>query len=121
MLLLISRGVLGLVGAIALLLAVVNLLTGGIPVADPVLPAGLAFGTLTLGAALWTTAPERWRALVVWLGVIAVGAAMAVFLVNMGGAALRDVLVYFGIPAAIVAVAALGVALGRVRAGALGN
>ncbi|HEY6608666.1 MAG TPA: hypothetical protein VI277_05665 [Candidatus Limnocylindria bacterium] len=117
----ISRGILGFVGAVALIFAVANLVTGGVPIADPVLPAGLAFGALTLGAALWTTAPERWRALVVWLGVIAVGVAIAVFVVNFGEAALRDVLVYFGIPAAIVALAAFGVAVGRLRAGPLGT
>ena len=119
MLLTIPRGILGFVGAVALIFAVANLVTGGVPIADPVLPAGLAFGALTLGAALWTT--ERWRALVVWLGVIAVGVAIAVFVVNFGEAALRDVLVYFGIPAAIVALAAIGVAGGRLRAGPLGT
>jgi hypothetical protein len=120
-LLTISRGILGFVGAIALVFGVANLVTGGVPIGDPVLPSGLAFGALTLGAALWTTAPERWRALVVWLGVIAVGVAIAVFVVNFGEAALRDVLIYFGIPAAIVALAAIGVAIGRLRAGPFGT
>ena len=104
-----------------LFFAVANLVTGGIPIADPALPGGLAFGASTLGAALWTTAPERWRAVVVWLGIIAVGIAIAVGVINFGDAALRDVLVYFGIPAAIVALAAIGVAIGRLRAGPLGT
>ena len=120
MVLLISRCVVGFVGAVALLFAVANLVTGGVPIADPVLPAGLAFGALTLGAALWTTAPERWRALVVWLGVLAVGVAIAVFVINFGEAALNDVLIYFGIPALIVALAAIGLVAGRLRAGAFG-
>ncbi len=121
MLLLISRGILGFVGSIALLFGVANLVTGGVPIGDPVLPAGLAFGALTLGAALWVTSPQRWRAIVVWLGILAVGVAIAVFVMNFGEAALQDVLVYFGIPAAIVALAAIGVAIARVRAGPLGT
>ena len=117
----VCRVIVGFVGAVVLFAAVANLVTGGIPIADPALPGGLALGASTLGASLWTTAPERWRAVVVWLGIIAVGTAIAVGVINFGDAALQDVLVYFGIPAAIVALAAIGVALGRLRAGPLGT
>ncbi|HEY6609327.1 MAG TPA: hypothetical protein VI277_09045, partial [Candidatus Limnocylindria bacterium] len=103
------------------LFAVANLATGGIAIDDPPAPGGLALGASTLGAALWTTAPERWRAVVVWLGIIAVGIAIAVGVISFGDANLRDVLVYFGIPAAIVALAAIGVAIGRLRAGPFGT
>ncbi len=117
----ISRTIIGVVGGIALLLAVGNLTTGGGSLTDPVFPLGLAFGALLVGAAAWTTAPQRWRAVVVWLGALAVGAAFAGFIANMGQAALKDVLVYFGIPAAIVIAAMAIVIVGRVRAGALGR
>ena len=117
----IARAIVGVVGGIALLLAVGNLVTGGGSLTDPVFPFGLAFGASLLGAAAWTTAPERWRAAVVWLGVIAVMAAFFGFLASVGDAALRDVIVYFGIPAAIVLAATAIVAVARVRAGALGR
>ena len=84
-------------------------------------PLGLLFGLVALGAAVWTTAPQRWRAVVVWLGILAIVAAFFVFLTSFGDAAIRDVIVYFGIPATIVLLATIGVAIARVRAGALGS
>ncbi len=117
----ISRAIVAVVGAIALLLAAGNLATGGGSIADPVFPLGLLFGVATLGAAIWTTDPQRWRAVVVWLGILAIAAAFFAFLSSIEDAALRDVLVYFGIPATIVLAAAVLVAVTRVRAGALGG
>jgi hypothetical protein len=117
----ISRSIVATVGAAALLLAGGNLITGGGSMTDPVMPFGLLLGALTLGAAAWTTAPERWRAVIVWLGVLGVLATFTMFMLNLGQAALRDVLVYFGIPAAIVLAATAILALARARAGALGN
>jgi hypothetical protein len=117
----ISRVIVAVVGAIALLLAAGNLVTGGGSITDPVFPLGLLFGLVTLGAAIWTSAPQRWQAAVVWLGIVAIAAAFFAFLLSIGDAALRDVLVYFGIPATIVLVATVLVAMARVRAGALGG
>ena len=118
----ISRAIVGLVGAAAVLLAGGNLLTGGASITDPVMPFGLLLGLLALGAALWTTAAERWRAVIVWLGLLAILAAFVVFVPQpRADAAIRDVLIYFGIPATIVLLATIGVAIARVRAGTLGS
>ena len=116
----ISRAIVAVVGAIALLLAAGNLATGGGSIADPVFPLGLLFGVATLGAAIWTTDPQRWRAVVVW-PASSPSARCSSRSVQHGDAALRDVLVYFGIPATIVLAAAVLVAVTRVRAGALGG
>lgn len=120
-LLLVSRAILAFVGALALLFATANLVTGGVPLTDPVLPAGLAFGALTVGSAIWTTAAERWKAVIVWLGIVAIGVTIVVFIANVGEAAFADVAIYFGIPAAIVSVSALVIALARFRAGPVGR
>jgi hypothetical protein len=120
-LVMISRAIVGMVGLAAVLLAGGNLLTGGASITDPVMPFGLLLGMLALGAALWTTAPERWRAIIVWLGLLAILVAFGVFVVNLGQAAIRDVLIYFGVPAGIVLVAALTLAVTRSRAGPLGG
>ena len=116
----VARAVLWVVGGIALLLVIGNLATGGASITDPVFPLGFVFGALVVGAATWATAPERWRAVVVWLGVVAIGAAFVGFLTSVGDAALRDVLIYFGIPAAIVLASTAIVVAGRIRAGPFG-
>ena len=117
----ISRSIVAVVGVAALLLAGGNLATGGAPITDPVMPLGLLLGLLAVGAAAWTGAPERWRAVVVWLGVAAIILASAGFASSLGDAAIRDVLVYFGIPAAIVLLATLVIGAARWRAGPLGS
>jgi hypothetical protein len=116
-----SRAVVLVIGVIALLLAGGNLLTGGGSLADPVMPGGVLLGLLALGAAGWTTDANALRAAVVWLGVIAIVGAVAILWANTGEMATRDLFVYIGIPAAIVLLAAAGIAVGRVRAGALGR
>ena len=116
-----SRAIVLVIGVIALLLAGGNLLTGGGSVADPVMPGGVLLGLLALGAAVWTTDTNALRAAVVWLGVIGIVGAVAILWANTGEMATRDLFVYIGIPAAIVLLAAAGVAVGRVRAGALGR
>jgi hypothetical protein len=117
----VSRAILVIVGAASLLLAGGNLITGGGSITDPVMPFGLLFGLVTIGAAVWTTAPQRWRAVIVWLGILGILAAFVVFVVSIGDAAIRDVLIYFGIPATIVLVATAFVGVARARAGALGS
>ena len=121
MLITISRSIVAVVGVAALLLAGGNLATGGASITDPVMPLGLLLGLLAVGAAAWTTAPERWRALIVWLGVVAIVVAFAGFAISLGDAAIRDVLIYFGIPAGIVLIATLAIAAARWRAGPLGS
>jgi hypothetical protein len=117
----ISRAIIAVVGVIAVLLAGGNLASGGGSITDPVFPLGLLFGLLTLGAAAWTTAPQRWRAVVVWLGVLAIASALFGFVLSFGDAALRDVLIYFGVPAAVVIIATAFLAVARSRAGPLGH
>lgn len=117
----ISRAIVMVIGVGSLLLAGGNLLTGGASIADPVMPGGVVLGLLAIGAAAWTTDPNTLRAAVVWLGAAGIAGALAIGWVNVGDMQTRDLLVYVGIPTAIVLLAGLGVAVGRVRAGALGD
>lgn len=116
-----SRSILAVVGLVALLAALGNLLSGGAPITDPVMPGGVIFGLLVGGAAAWTMAPGTWRAAVVWLGLLAVVVALVVTWVNLGDIATRDLLVYVGVPSVIAVLATAGIAVGRVRAGAAGR
>ena len=118
-LLTISRGILALIGAVALLSSI-GTMTSGSNV-DIVLVLGPVLGLLALGAALWTTEAGVPRAIVVWLGVLAVAVGAVVLLVNAGPMQTRDLIVYVGIPTAIVLLATLIVAIARVRAGPLGT
>jgi hypothetical protein len=74
----VSRAVVGVIGAGALLMAGGNLLTGGGSITDPVMPGGVLLGLVAIGAAAWTTAPSTFRAAVVWLGVLGIGATLAI-------------------------------------------
>ena len=116
-----SRAIVMVIGAGSLLLAGGNLLTGGASIADPVMPGGLILGLLAIGAAAWTMDTSTMRAAVVWLGVAGIACALAIGWVNTGDMQTRDLLVYVGVPTAIILLAALGVAVGRARAGALGG
>lgn len=116
-----SRGVVGIIGLGAVLIAGGNLLSGGGSLTDPVMPGGVALGLLAIGAAAWTFAPDAPRAATVWLGVLAMLAGIAIMWSNTGQMQTRDLLVYVGIPTLIVLVAIAGVAAGRLRSGALGR
>ena len=85
------------------------------------LALGPVLGLLALGAAAWTTEPGTVRAVVVWLGLLAVAGAAVILLVNASPMQTRDLIVYVGIPTAIVLLACLVVARARVKAGALGT
>jgi hypothetical protein len=116
----VSRAVVGVIGGGALLMAGGNLLTGGGSITDPVMPGGVVLGLVAIGAAAWTTAPSIFRAAVVWLGVLGIGATLAILWVSVGDMQTRDLLIYVGIPTVLVLLATLGIAVGRARAGALG-
>jgi hypothetical protein len=116
----VSRAVVGVIGAGALVLAGGNLLTGGGSITDPVMPGGVGLGLVAVGAAAWTMSPGIVRAAVVWLGVLGIGVTLAILWVNVGDMQTRDLLIYVGIPTVLVLLATLGVAVGRARAGALG-
>lgn len=116
-----SRSLVMVIGLGAVLIAGGNLVTGGGSITDPVMPGGVVFGLLVLGAGAWTTDARRLRAAVVWLGVIGIVGALAFAWVNTGEMQTRDLLVYVGIPSVVMLLAAIGVAVGRVRAGALGT
>lgn len=117
----ISRSIVMVVGLGALLLAGGNLTTGGGSITDPVMPGGVILGLLALGAGAWTTDPGTLRAAVVWLGVVGIVGALGILWMNAGDMQTRDLLLYVGIPTAVVLLAAIGVAVGRARAGALGT
>ena len=116
----ISRSIVMVVGLGALLLAGGNLTTGGASITDPVMPGGVILALLALGAGLWTFEPSGLRAAVVWLGVAGIVGALGIIWVRAGGMHPSDRLIYVGIPTAILLLAAIGVAVGRVRAGAFG-
>ena len=114
----ISRGILALLGVVALVSSI-GTLTSGSSV-DIVLPAGPLIGLVVLGAAVWTTAPGLLRAVVAWLGILTVAVGAVVLLANAGPMQTRDLIVYVGIPTLIVLLATLALAVPRVRAGPLG-
>jgi hypothetical protein len=117
----ISRSIVMVVGLGALLVAGGNLTTGGASITDPVMPGGVILGLFALGAGAWTMDPGSLRAAVVWLGVLGIVGALGIVWVSASDMQTRDLLIYVGIPTAIVLMAAIGVAVGRVRAGALGS
>jgi len=116
----IARAIIAVLGGASLLLAGGNLMTGGGSISDPVMPGGIVLGLLAIGAAIWTTAPGRLQALVVWVGLLAIVITAAVFWSNLGDMQTRDLLVYVGIPTALVLVAGALVAIARTRSGYLG-
>lgn len=115
-----ARAIVAVLGAASLLLAAGNLVTGGGSISDPVMPGGIVLGLVALGAAFWTTAPGRFQAVVVWLGVLGIAVSAALFWVNAGDMQTRDLIVYIGIPTATVLAATALVAVARARSGALG-
>jgi len=115
-----ARAIVAVLGAASLLLAAGNLVTGGGSISDPVMPGGIVLGLVALGAAFWTTAPGRFQAVVVWLGVLGIVVSAALFWVNAGDMQTRDLIVYIGIPTATVLAATALVAVARARSGALG-
>jgi hypothetical protein len=116
-----GRGVFFIVGAGALVMALGGV-TGGESITDPVFPAGLALGILAIAAAALTSADAGWQAVLVWLGIAAVVGGVAVFAgiilldPDIGTNVYGPVLV----PSVLILAAAADVALGRMRAGALG-
>ena len=106
-------------GALALISSVSTMTSGSI--IDLAVALGPVLGLLALGAAAWTTEPGIVRALVVWLGVLAVAGAAVILLANAGPMQTRDLIQYVAIPTAIVLLACLAVAVARVKAGALGG
>ena len=117
----ISRALVGVLGAVAVLVAAGNLVSGGGSIADPAMPGGLVMGLLALGAATWTTSSVPLRAVVVWLGVSGILAVLAVLWLNVGDVQTRDLLVYVGIPTAVALSATAGIAVGRWRSGVFGR
>jgi len=115
-----ARALYAIVG-IGALLMVLGQLTSGSSLADPVFPAGAALGLLTLGSAMWFDAPGRAQAIVVWLGLLAIAVALFVF----AGFALRtpspDVLALVAVPAVLMVLGGVRLAMARRAAGALGG
>jgi hypothetical protein len=115
-----SRSIVMVIGVGSLLLAGGNLVTGGGSISDPVMPGGVALGLGATGAGMWTTDGGRFRALVVWLGLIGILVALAVAWISTGDMQTRDLLLYVGVPSLAVLAAVGGVAVGRMHAGAFG-
>ena len=117
-----GRAVFFIIGAGALVMALGGL-TGGESITDPVFPAGIALGILALAAAALTSADGSWQAVLVWLGVAAVVGGVAVFagIILLDPDVGADVYGPVLVPSVLILAAAAGVALGRMRAGALGT
>jgi len=119
---LLSRAIFAIIGAGALLLAIGGLI-GGASLTDPVFPAGLALGVTALGAAIWADGAAQWKVAIVWLGIAAVLVGVARFGWSsfvespVGPDAYAIILV----PAAIIVLAAIGMARGRISASATGS
>jgi hypothetical protein len=116
-----GRGVFLLIGAGALVMATAGLV-GGESITDPVFPAGLALGILALAAAALTSAAAGWQAVLVWLGIAAVVGGVAAYaaIILLDPDVGTDVYAPVLVPSVLILAAAAGVALGRMRAGALG-
>lgn len=115
-----ARGIIGLVGIGALVMTVSNV-TSGQSVSDPIVPAGLALGLLAAAAAAWPDAPSPWQAVAVWLGLLAIGAAVVVLVGNALRTPSADVMALVAIPCAILIAAGIRVAIARAEAGPLGR
>jgi hypothetical protein len=119
----IARTVYALIG-IGSLLMIAGQFTSGPPpsfLSDPVFAAGLALGILALGTAAWVEAEGTARAVVAWLGIIAVAVAGIVFVALAMRTPSADVLALVGVPTLICLAASLRLAIARVTAGALGG
>ena len=114
-----ARAVMALIGAGALLMAVGGL-SSGESLADPVFPAGIALGALSLSAAAWVDAHGAPRAVLVWAGLAAVIVAIAVFATFALRTPSADVLLLFAVPTIVVLAAVGRIAVARIRAGAFG-
>jgi hypothetical protein len=114
-----SRALLGLIGAGALVMAISGL-TSGESLTDPVFPGGLALGVLSLGAVAWVEAPGVARAAVTWLGLAAVVATIAIFGFMAAGTPSPDVIALFAIPSVIVLAVVGRMVAARMAAGPTG-
>ena len=76
--------------------------------------AGIGIGLLSLGAALWVQARNRVRAVVAWLGIVALAAVFALPLTwDLGS--LRDRILYAVLPATLGFLVAARMAWARAR------
>ena len=74
--------------------------------------AGIGIGLLAIGAAAWVEARNGLRAIVAWLGIVALGAVFLLPLTWRLGS-LRDTLLYAVLPAAVGLLAAARMAWAR--------
>lgn len=115
-----ARGVFALVGIGAILMAASNL-SSGQSLSDPVFPAAIGLGAMALGAARWVEAPQPLAAVATWLGIAAMGVALAVFWGFLLPTTSLDVVALAGVPTLILAAAGVRLGVARRRAGALGT
>ena len=115
-----ARGIVGLVGIGAIAMAASNL-TSGQTLADPIFPAGIAMGLLAIAAARWCDAPQPLAAVATWLGILALGVAIAIFWRFLLRTPSLDAIALAGVPTLILVAAGVTLAVARLRAGALGS
>jgi hypothetical protein len=107
-----ARALVGVIGAGALIMAVSGLSSGN-SLTDPVFPAGLALGVLAVGATAWVVTPGLLPAIVTWLGLLGLGVMVVAFGTMAFQTPSPDVLALFAIPAALVVLAMVRMALAR--------
>lgn len=107
-----ARALVGVIGAGALVMAISGL-TSGNSLTDPVFPAGLVLGVLAVGATAWVVTPGLLPAIVTWLGLLGLGVMVVVFGTMAFHTPSPDVLALFAIPAALVVLAMVRMALAR--------
>ena len=107
-----ARALVGIIGAGALIMAISGLSSGN-SLTDPVFPAGLALGVLAVGATAWVVTPGLLPAIVTWLGLLGLGVMVVAFWTMAFQTPSPDVLALFAIPAALVVLAMVRMALAR--------
>jgi hypothetical protein len=114
-----ARGIFGLVGIGAIVMAASNL-SSGQSLADPVFPAGIAMGLLAIGAARWVDAPQPLAAIATWLGILAVAVALVIFWSFLLRTPSLDAIALAGVPTLILLAAAMALVVVRLRTGPFG-
>ncbi|HET7686443.1 MAG TPA: hypothetical protein VFM19_08580 [Candidatus Limnocylindria bacterium] len=115
-----ARGIFGLIG-IGAVLGAVSTAGDQSGWANPIVPAGIALGLTALAAARWVDAPGTLPALATWLGIGAMGVALAVLWSMLLRTPSPDVLALGAVPSVIILAAGARLVLARLRAGALGT
>ncbi len=113
-----ARGIFGLVG-IGAVLGAVSAAGDQAGWANPIVPAGIALGVTALAAARWVDAPGTLPAIATWVGIGAMGVALAVLWSQLLRTPSPDVLALGAVPSLVLVAAGARLVVARLRAGAM--